>query len=151
MNIEIRNVTEENLSGILDLHVGKGQESYIETTEECLKEASEESWYEPVGLYKDQCLVGFAMYGLFINEGTSGRVWLDRYLIDERYQGKGLGSKILEALINHLYNKYNRDKIFLSVYDNNECAVSLYKKFGFEFNGEFDVNKEKVMVKVRLI
>ncbi len=147
MSIEIREVTEENLKSILELKVGEGQESYIETTEQCLKEAAEEQWYEPVGLYKDRCLVGFAMYGLFINEDINGRVWLDRYLIDGKYQGKGLGSELLEALINHLADKYNYDEIFLSVYDDNMGAIRLYEKFGFKFNGEFDVNKEKVMVK----
>lgn len=150
MSIEIKSVTKENLVGILDLHVAENQKPYIETTEQCLKEALEESWYEPAGLYKDGCLVGFAMYGLFISESGNGRVWLDRYLIDERYQGKGLGSEILGILIKYLANKYNHNKIFLSVYDDNKCAIRLYEKFGFEFNGEFDVNKEKVMMKVIL-
>ncbi|MEG0133234.1 MAG: GNAT family N-acetyltransferase [Clostridium sp.] len=146
MSIEIKRVTEENLSAILELHVSENQKSYIETTEECLKEALEESCYQPVGLYKDGDLVGFAMYGIFKSENH--RVWLDRYLIDEKYQGKGLGSEILEALINHLAKEYNCNEIYLSVYDDNECALHLYGKFGFRFNGEFDINKEKVMVKI---
>ncbi|MEG0307850.1 MAG: GNAT family N-acetyltransferase [Clostridium sp.] len=146
MSIEIKRVTEENLSAILELHVSENQKSYIETTEECLNEALEESCYQPVGLYKDGDLVGFAMYGIFKSEND--RVWLDRYLIDEKYQGKGLGSEILEALINHLAKEYNCNEIYLSVYDDNECALHLYGKFGFRFNGEFDINKEKVMVKI---
>lgn len=147
MNIEIREVTEENLKGILSLSVNEAQKSYIESTKQCLEDALEYSCYQPAGLYRDGDLVGFAMYGLFPREGQNGRVWLDRYLIDERFQGQGLGSIMLEALITHLVKLYHCDKIYLSLYDDNQHALNLYQKFKFKFNGELDINGEKVMVK----
>ncbi|MGZ9586443.1 GNAT family N-acetyltransferase [Paenibacillus marinisediminis] len=147
MNIEIKAVTEENMDEILALHVDSTQESFIESTSQCLKDAEECHYYQPAGLYRDGELVGFAMYGLFPDEGTSGRVWLDRYLIDERFQGQGLGRAMLEALIEHLVDLYHCPRIYLSLYEDNQHALRLYQKFGFHFNGELDFNGEKVMVK----
>lgn len=147
MEIEIKKVTKENLKEILSLHVKPSQKTYIETTKECLDDAKECDCYRPVGLYSDGILVGFAMYGFFPSEGNGGRVWLDRYLIDEHFQGCGLGNIMLETLINHLIMLYASDEIYLSIYDDNDCALHLYRKFGFDFNGELDINGEKVMVK----
>ncbi|MBO3444619.1 GNAT family N-acetyltransferase [Clostridium sp. CCUG 7971] len=147
MNIEIKKVNDKNLEDILKLRINENQNSYIESTEECLKESDECKFYEPAGLYIDGMLVGFAMYGFFPREGEDGRVWLDRFLIDKKYQGEGLGSIMLDNLIKYLSNKYKCNKIFLSLYENNTGALHLYKKFGFEFNGELDINEEKIMVK----
>lgn len=147
MNIEIREVTKGNLGEILKLSVSESQKLYIESIEQCLKDALECDYYKPVGLYIDNYLVGFAMYGFFPGEDGEGRVWLDRFLIDKKYQGKGYGNRMLEFLIQHLKCKYNCNKIYLSLYDDNKPALHLYKKFGFQFNGELDVNKERVMVK----
>ncbi|WP_347272110.1 GNAT family N-acetyltransferase, partial [Bacillus velezensis] len=63
--------------------------------------------------------MGFAIYGLFPHEDYSQRVWLDRYLIDEQYQGQGLGKHFLQQLIHYLTEKFNCSQIYLSVYDNN--------------------------------
>lgn len=148
MNIEIREVTSENLKEVLSLHVSETQKSYVESTKQCLKDATECNCYRPTGLYQDGIMVGFAMYGFFPDEDQNGRVWLDRYLIDERFQGKGLGSIMLGELIAHLIKIYNCNKIYLSLYEDNQRALHLYQKFGFHFNGELDINGEKVMVNV---
>ncbi|MED3690799.1 GNAT family N-acetyltransferase [Peribacillus butanolivorans] len=147
MTITINEVTNENVNDILKLGINTKQKSFIETTEQCLEEAMECKYYKPVGLYSDNSLIGFAMYGFFPEEGENGRVWLDRFLIDARYQGLGLGSIMLKALIQRLTKEYNCNEIYLSVVEDNQAALHLYKKFNFTFNGELDINKEKIMVK----
>ncbi|MCI3194168.1 GNAT family N-acetyltransferase [Bacillus sp. HU-1818] len=150
MSIEIKAVTKDNRAAILALHVNESQTSYIESTEQCLKEADECHYYQPVGLYYEGKLVGFAMYGWFPEydeENEEGRVWLDRFFIDERFQGQGLGSIMLQALIQHLAELYKCKRIYLSIFENNTHALRLYQKFGFTYNGELDFNGEKVMLK----
>ncbi|WP_017814632.1 GNAT family N-acetyltransferase [Paenibacillus shenyangensis] len=147
MKIEILNVTADNLQAVLALHVAPNQVSYIENTAQCLEEAEECSFYQPAGLYADHTLVGFAMYGWFPGEGNAGRVWLDRFLIDEHHQGQGLGTIMLTALIDHLHHVYGPADIYLSLFEDNQGALYLYEKFGFRFNGELDINGEKVMVR----
>lgn len=147
MFTEIRDITALNKEEVLALHIADNQQNFIESTQECLDEAHDDRRFVPVGLYKEDIAVGFAMYGVFPHEDDTQRVWLDRYLIDERYQHKGLGKHFLQQLINFLQAKYSCQKIFLSVYGNNKVAIQLYKKFGFVFNGELDEKGEKVMVR----
>ncbi|MFJ7935916.1 GNAT family N-acetyltransferase [Sporosarcina sp. NPDC096371] len=147
MSISIHDVTQDNEEEILGLSVSASQTNFIETTGQCLDEAKEYTQYKPVGLYSNKELVGFAMYGYFIDETGSGRAWLDRFLIDANYQGVGYGKIMLQALIEKLVQDYSCQQIYLSVFEDNQAAVSLYKKFDFHFNGELDINNEKVMVK----
>lgn len=147
MFTEIRDITALNKKEVLALHIADNQQDFIETTQQCLDEAESDQRFIPVGLYKEGKPVGFAMYGVFPHEDDTQRVWLDRYFIDERYQHQGLGKYFLQQLIDFLQATYNCQKIFLSVYDNNEVAIQLYQKFGFTFNGELDEKGEKVMVR----
>ena len=147
MNISIRDVTAKNVQEILKLSVRGVQASFIETTAQCLEEAEECTLYKPVGLYADECLIGFAMYGFFSEETENGRVWLDRFLIDSRYQGLGYGTIMLNALIQKLVIEFSCTQIYLSVFEENRTAIRLYEKFEFRFNGEFDLKNERIMVK----
>lgn len=146
MHLAIKNIDESNRQEILNLKVSKSQESFIETIEECLDEASKDLKWRNVGVYDEDMAVGFAMYALFLDEGKNGRVWLDRFLISQEHQGKGYGENGIKLLIKQLYREYGYKKIYLSVYDINKKAIALYKKIGFDFNGEVDIKGEKVMV-----
>lgn len=146
MNLKIEKVSEENYKSILNLQVNEKQKGFIETVQECLDEASENSSWRPVGIYDENTLIGFSMYGLLHEKEYKGpRVWLDRIFIDKRYQGKGYGKASVEILLKRLYEEYGEPMIYLSVYDDNEVAIKLYEKLGFRFNGEIDTKGEKLM------
>ena len=68
-----------------------------------------------------------------------------RFLIDNRYQGKGYGKAALKLLITRLFCEYQCNTIYLSLYQQNKHAYHLYTSFGFQENGEKDVNGETVM------
>lgn len=61
---------------------------------------------------------------------VSKNKYIGPFLIDEKYRGYGLSSILLKDAI----EKYGGNK--LGVYDDNEVAISLYKKFGFKVVGE---------------
>ncbi|MBD7908090.1 GNAT family N-acetyltransferase [Sporosarcina gallistercoris] len=147
MNLEIHDVTATNYRDILELKVAQSQKEYIETPYECLEESVEWKQFKPVGLYADGELVGFSMYGFFKGEGHNGRLWIDRLLIDERFQGRGLGTAFMRKLIETVSKEYGEQPIYLSVYPENEGAVRLYEKLGFKFIEERDVNGEHIMVR----
>ncbi|WP_028591642.1 GNAT family N-acetyltransferase [Paenibacillus massiliensis] len=147
MKVDIQKITKHNIKEVLSLSVNSDQEIYIETTQQCLEDAQQCKHYQPVALYWNDELAGFAMYGLFPGEGRDGRVWLDRFLIDKSFQGRGIGKIMLSNLIEHLVKIYGCKQIYLSLYENNQGALYLYQKFGFQFNGELDINGERVMVK----
>ncbi|WP_445178144.1 GNAT family N-acetyltransferase [Pseudomonas sp. McL0111] len=53
------------------------------------------------------------------------------------WQGKGVGSKLLAAALDVADNWMNLHRVELSVYADNEAAIGLYRKFGFETEGLF--------------
>ncbi|MNK99165.1 Spermidine N(1)-acetyltransferase [compost metagenome] len=53
------------------------------------------------------------------------------------WQGKGVGSKLLSAALDIADNWMNLHRVELSVYADNEAAIGLYRKFGFETEGLF--------------
>lgn len=143
MCIRIVPVTQRDREKVLALSVSREQQGFIETTAQCLKEAEELSLWRPVGLWEGEELVGFAMYGRW----EDGRVWLDRFLIDHCFQGKGLGSRALDALLEQIPREYGCRELYLSVFAGNQQAEQMYRARGFAPNGERDTGGETVMVK----
>lgn len=146
MGLLLKPVTRANRAAVLALRIQKSQEGFVETPARCLKEAFWCRLWRPVGIYDAETLIGFAMYGRFPWEGSGGRVWLDRFLIDEKHQGYGYGKQALHLLVATLFDTYRCDEIFLSIYETNQLAAHLYDEFGFAYNGELDLHKEKIMV-----
>ena len=90
MKLHLEPVTAQNREEILRLGVLPGQKGYIETVAQCMEEAGEYGGWRPVGIYDGDLPVGFSMYGFFREEyPPEGRLWLDRLLIDARFQGRG--------------------------------------------------------------
>ena len=147
LNIEFEKATKKNRKILYKLKVYKNQKKHIETVYNCIKEARKYKCWRPIGIKIDDKYVGFAMYGLWINEGKNGRVWLDRFLIDRKYPNKGYAKLVMPLIIEKIKNEYNYNKLYLSVYEDNYVAINFYKKLGFNFNGEKDINGELVMVK----
>ncbi|WP_192458071.1 GNAT family N-acetyltransferase [Musicola keenii] len=56
--------------------------------------------------------------------------------VRDDYQGRGIGSALLAALVNLTDNWLNIRRIELTVYCDNLPAQALYKKFGFIVEGE---------------
>lgn len=145
MNLKIKNVDDYNYNEAISLRVKSGQESFIETVEESLEEAKELSLWRPVGIYDNSEIIGFAMYGRWEEKDSHGQVWLDRFMIGDDFQGKGYGKESLKVILDLIHKEYDCNEIYLSIYGNNTFAIDLYKKFGFDFTGEFDRNGELVM------
>lgn len=138
-------VNSENRREAENLSVFSEQSGFIESVGECLQEADNLNLWRHVCIYDGDTLVGFAMYGYFPSP-FPGRLWLDRLLIDKRYQGKGYGRQAVLALLDRLHAEYSDSMVYLSVYENNTRAIRLYEQIGFCFNGEYDTKGEHVMV-----
>ena len=144
MNLNIKPVDESNLAEVLNLQVFPKQQGFMETTEECLKDSADWPEFRPVGLYLDETIVGFAMYGKLRDSAGGQNVWKVRLLIDAKYQRQGYGRRFTELLLARLEAEYGESAIFLSVYENNTTAKQLYKSVGFEFIEEYDADGESI-------
>lgn len=138
--IIFKEINNENISEVLSLKVNNSQKDYIESMEKSLDDTKNNAYgikWTPVGIYYNNLLIGFTMYGL----NSENYLWIDRFLIDYRYQNKGYGRKTLNLLIKYLKDNYSMAKyICLSVNENNEVAIKLYKKLGFSFTDVLDGN-----------
>ena len=55
--------------------------------------------------------------------------------VDQAYHGRGVGTALMEALIDLADNWYNLRRLELQVYTDNEPGVRLYTRFGFVIEG----------------
>ncbi len=56
-------------------------------------------------------------------------------MVRDDWQGKGIGSALLQAALDLADNWLNLLRIELTVYTDNATAIALYQKFGFEIEG----------------
>ncbi|WDV47967.1 GNAT family N-acetyltransferase [Clostridiaceae bacterium M8S5] len=148
--IQLVNITKENRREIIELKVKKSQQKFIETIENCLDEEAtppEGITWKSKGIGINNTIIGYAMYGIWQDKTNryDDETWIDRMLIDEKYQGKGYGKEAFKKLIEIVEKEYSTDKIYLSVYKENLKAIGLYQQLGFSFNNKTDSNGELIM------
>ncbi len=56
-------------------------------------------------------------------------------MVRDEWHGKGVGSAMMQAIIDLADKWLNLTRIELTVYTDNEPAIALYRKFGFEIEG----------------
>ena len=104
-----------------------------------------EMWRErlsepPEGLYSlVACVEGEVVGSLSLH--TSSTRWRMRHVgsigmaVRDDWQGKGVGTALMEAALDIADNWLNLTRIELRVYVDNSAAVALYKNCGFEIEG----------------
>jgi L-phenylalanine/L-methionine N-acetyltransferase len=55
--------------------------------------------------------------------------------VHDDFQGRGVGTALMEAIVDLAFNWLGLRRIELTVYADNAAAVHLYQKFGFEIEG----------------
>jgi len=104
-----------------------------------------ETWRErlsepPEGLYSLVACVEGEVVGE-ISLHTSPTRWRMRHAgsigmaVRDDWQGKGVGTALMEAALELADNWLNLTRIELSVYVDNAAGIALYEKFGFEVEG----------------
>lgn len=69
----------------------------------------------------------------FINNNAS----LGIVIGEKAFQGKGFGKEIIKLGTDYGFNNLGLNKISLNVVSSNERAINLYKKLGFNIEGDF--------------
>lgn len=92
-------------------------------------EDSEERLLLAVRTAETQQLIGVAGFDEIV--WSNGTAFLFLGIGDLNFRGKGLGSEILNLLIDYGFNELNFHKIQLNVIEYNKAAIKLYEKAGF--------------------
>ncbi|MBE5805043.1 MAG: GNAT family N-acetyltransferase [Clostridiales bacterium] len=144
--IELRKIDLSNVWQITSLSVREDQQSFVAGNGYSMIEAfaTRESGYAALlfGLYMQDEAVGFVMFGYDYMEGdpevAKGNYVLVRFMIDQHYQGRGLGKAALESCLAYLrtFPCGPAQKVWLSYEPENTVAKALYTSAGFRENGE---------------
>ncbi|HPE68442.1 MAG TPA: GNAT family N-acetyltransferase [Thermotogota bacterium] len=107
------------------------------TSRALLKERWEKSFQDPnnreLVAEVDGKVVGFSGFQLMV--GKRRHVMGIGMMVHEEYQGKGIGTLLLQKIVELADRWYQVHRIELQVFSDNTRAIRLYEKFGFEVEG----------------
>lgn len=135
--IEIRLATEEDAGVIHDLLTDLGhalgmQDEVRRKAEDIIRYGfSENPAFEALIAWKGAQAVGLALYfSEFSSWRGSPGVYVQDLYVSEEVRGSGLGRRLMNSLIERSRN-WGATYCKLAVYNENEAALSFYKKIGF--------------------
>jgi diamine N-acetyltransferase len=134
--ISLREITKETLRDITRLKVSPEQERLVATNAESIAEAyfsPDIAWFRAI--YADDTPVGFLMIE---DNATEGQYYLWRFMIDVRYQRRGIGQKALELLFEHVKTRPSASVLLTSCVPGQGSPGPFYERMGFVYTGEED-------------
>ena len=90
--------------------------------------------YNLVAVVNDR-VVGMLGVHTFPNRPRRRHVGAVDIVVHEEWQGKGVGKALMQAGLDLADNWLNLTRLELEVYTDNESAIRLYERFGFEHEG----------------
>lgn len=134
--VSLREITKDSLLAVLRLKVAPSQERLVATNAVSIAQAHfqpEVAWFRAI--YLDETPVGFVM----IEEDTATpKYTLWRFMVDERYQGQGIGRRAIGAIMDHVRTLPGATELFLSCVPGEASPGPFYEKLGFAYTGEED-------------
>lgn len=92
----------------------------------------------PNAIYNNNALIGFFMYKRTESHAETAKIY--RFMVDDRFQHKGLEKKALGYILRGLKIQGVK-KVVLIIDSTNENLKSLYLSFGFYFTEKIDKNE----------
>lgn len=133
MNIELREVTQDNLEDLIRLQPTHEQKAFVSPVVYSIAESKVSPEEVPLAIYEGNDLVGFIMFGI---APSDGRYWILRLLIDERYQHKGYARAAVEQALHRLRERPGCTEVLVSYEPGNTSGARLYEGLGFRPTGE---------------
>jgi len=127
MSISLREITQDNFYACMKLSVRKDQPFVASNSFSVAESKIFPNWITNT-IYNDEEMVGFMMYEKNYEENE---LYLCRFMIDQKHQGKGYGKAALDKLKEIAMGDENINKIKLSTDPKNINGIRIYGKFGF--------------------
>ena len=131
-------VTEDNWMDVASLSVKEEQKKYVAPAIGILARGYvyRDCNAKIYAFENDGVIVGTALVREFTDEPLGYD--LQQFMIDEKYQGKGYGSRALELILDELRKEGRYDHVELCVKKADAEAIRLYGKHGFADSGYAD-------------
>lgn len=125
--VELRDITEDNFQQCLKIHASVPDDSFVDSVMYSLAEA----WVygrdaRPFAIYNDGTIIGFV--SMYVGEENYQII---NFLIDDAFQGKGLGTKAVKLCMEYLQNEFTVHRISAPVKLEHVAAQEFWKKQGF--------------------
>lgn len=134
--VTLREVTAETVGTICNLKVAPSQRNFVAPNAVSIAQAyfqRDNAWFRAV--YADETPVGFLMLD---DDLAAQEYGLWRFMIDERYQGKGYGRAALELIIAHVRTRPGATELLTSCVPGEGSPCPFYERMGFVYTGEED-------------
>ncbi|HFE9685554.1 TPA: N-acetyltransferase family protein [Clostridium perfringens] len=139
MNLKIRDIKIEDykeiskirkMPGVMENILSNKDEEEELIKEKIINRGKNQYWYV---VEEDGKVIGL---GILMNHGNLRKkhVGVITLMVNSNYQNKGVGSLLMDKLIN-LSESLNIIRLELCVFRDNYKAINLYKKFGFKEEG----------------
>lgn len=140
-DVSLREITEDTVIPVVKLAVAESQRGFVATNAVSLAQAlfSDAAWYRAIYLGDEP--VGFVMlYDTTLKspppETPEVGVW--RFMVDERYQGRGIGREAMRRVIAHARAKGAFRALWLSYVPGPGCPEPFYRSLGFQTTGRME-------------
>ena len=136
--IKLLEITEDNWMDVADLSVKEHQKGFVAPPIGILARGYvyRDCNAKVYAIADDDTVVGTALVREFDDEPLGYD--LQQFMIDQRYQGRGFGSKALSLILDELRREGHYDHVELCVKKDDTEAIRLYEKHGFTDSGFFD-------------
>lgn len=132
--MELVNVNEKNFEEIIGLKTKAEKQGYVDSSLYSVAECFvDKNHMEAFGIYKDDLLIGFVSIYF---EGNFGQII--NFFIEDYYQNKGYGGKIVDNLLGVFSDIYRVDTVSVGVHKENIRAFDFWKKLGFIDTGNIE-------------
>ncbi len=139
--VSLREITADTVRAICALAVADDQKGFVAPNAVSLAQAlfAPQAWYRAVCLGDEP--VGFVMLAdesLRSPAPEAPQIGIWRFMIDRRWQGRGIGRAALTLVIDHIRNKKLVRTVELSYVPGPGCPEPFYLGLGFRHTGRMD-------------
>lgn len=133
--VELREVTGETVRAVCLLHVAPDQRRFVSPNAVSFAEAMFEpkAWFRAI--VADDVPVGFAMLSI---DRDKPEVYLWRFMIDQRYQGRGYGRAAIARIVDQARTIPGATELLVSWVPESGGPEQFYRGLDFEPTGEID-------------
>ncbi|WP_199611050.1 GNAT family N-acetyltransferase [Flocculibacter collagenilyticus] len=140
MDISLKDITKDNWVDMIELEITKDQEDYVALNAESIAASKFYDYYVNRGIYLGDKPVGFIQYYPNYEDGKPNEIFIDQLMIDVEHQGKGLGTKAVELVINEIKQLKGFNAISICYVEGHDVMKPFFERFGFKVieQDEFD-------------
>ncbi len=133
--ITLRPVDRSNWVACSELSLGEDQRGFVASNLKTIAQSKFEPHYHLRAIYREDLPVGMLAFCHEDDPEDLELYWIFRLMIDQRYQGQGIGFEAMKLTIEEI-KELGAKRILTMHKPSNTVASKLYDKLGFAPTGE---------------